>query len=90
MFKTVNQYLLFVPAIIIMVAELIKAFEVAGNGEAKRNAVLDAVDMAYDELAKVAEIKVSKEFVQAVAEKSITIIVNFYNLIGLFKKEGSN
>ena len=89
MLKTASQYLTIVPAVILMVAELVKVFEVEGNGDKKKEAVLDAVDMAYDELAKITEIKVSKEFVQAVAERSIAIIVNFYNLVGVFKKQAS-
>jgi hypothetical protein len=73
----------------MMVAEMVKLFEVEGNGDKKKEAVLDAVDMAYDEVSKIMELKIPKEFVQAVAERSINIIVNFYNLVGIFKKQSS-
>ncbi|QHW35860.1 hypothetical protein GZH47_33765 (plasmid) [Paenibacillus rhizovicinus] len=87
MIKAAVQYLTITPAILIMVAELVKTFEVEGNGEQKKEAVLEAVDMTYDELGKVVELKISKDFVHSVAERSIGVVVNFYNLVGIFTKK---
>ncbi|SFJ65653.1 hypothetical protein SAMN02799624_05409 [Paenibacillus sp. UNC496MF] len=83
--KSILQYLTVTPGILILVLELVKAFEVDGNGDAKKQAVLDSVAGAYDELAKVMTMEVSKEYVMAIAERCIDIAVKFYNLVGIFK-----
>ncbi len=89
MFANVNralQYLALTPAVVQLVFVLVQLFETEGNGEAKKKAVLDTIEMVYTQTIAVVSLTVGKEYVLRVAEAAITIAVNFYNLVGLFKK----
>lgn len=82
----VLQYLALTPAVIQLVVVLVNVFETEGNGEAKKKAVLDMVEMVYNQLASMISMKVPITFVRSVADKTIDIAVNFFNLIGEFQK----
>jgi hypothetical protein len=79
------QYLALTPAVVQLVIVLVQLFETEGNGEAKKKAVLDMVKAIYMQLSASLSIKVSLDFILRVAESTIEIAVNFFNLIGLFK-----
>ena len=81
--------LTFLVQILTMVINLVKEFEVPGFGEQKRQAVLDSVALAYDAVSNVVKVKISKEKVLEFASAAIEIIVGFYNLTGVFKKEST-
>lgn len=80
------QYLAITPAAVQLVFALVKLFETEGNGEIKKQTVLDTVSMVYDEINLVIPLKVSKEFILKVSESTIGIAVNFFNIVGVFKK----
>lgn len=81
------QYLAVIPSVIQLVFALVHLFEVEGNGAAKKDAVLETVKVAYQQVAAAVNLKVSEDFVLKVAEGTITVAVNFYNLVGVFKKD---
>lgn len=83
--KKLLDHIMVVPAIINLVKSLVKIFETEGNGPTKKEAVLESVKLAYLEIQKRANLKVSLNFVLNVADPAIDIIVSFYNLIGVFK-----
>ena len=67
------------------VKELVEQFEIEGNGEEKKKAVLDVIRELYDQGKDFGfEIPMQKEFVLKIADKLIDIVVNFYNVVGFF------
>jgi hypothetical protein len=86
MVNKVIQYLTITSGVLLLVLELVKAFEMEGHGEEKKKAVLDAIEMTYDEISNVMEIAVPKEYVLRIADRAIELAVRFYNLTGVFKK----
>jgi hypothetical protein len=81
----VVSYLALTPAIVQLVIVLVQLFETDGNGEAKKKAVLDTVQMIYSALCDIVPVKVSPDFVYRVASITIDIAVGFFNLVGIFK-----
>lgn len=84
------KWLTAVVALIRAIIELVQAFEVPGNGEAKRNAVLEVVGVVWDNIQDYLGEKIawSKDKVLAFASQVIDIVVKFYNLIGFFQHGG--
>ena len=74
------------------VQDLVKTFEQEDpedgkeNGEKKKQAVLDTIEVLYEEGQEFVGVEIGKDKVLAVAEKLIDIVVNFYNVIGIFRK----
>lgn len=75
----------FFAVLLPVIFELIKQFEVPGFGEKKKKAVLDAIGLFCDEWLKIGSLAWPKEKILEVVGKIIDIIVNVYNLLGIFK-----
>ncbi len=87
MFKKALEYLGVTPVVVKLVFTLVNLFEVEGNGQEKKAAVLESVALCYDETIKLyPTLSVSKEFVLSVADGTVEIAVRFYNIVGAFKK----
>ena len=71
--------------IVPIILTLIKEFEVPGFGKEKKEAVLKAIGLFYDALAKGNTLPITKEMLLGVADKLIDIVVGLFNLVGLFK-----
>ena len=72
-------------AVVKAISELVKVFEVPGNGETKKKAVLDVLGVIYDEASKIATMPISKERLLAIAGAIIDIVVAVYNALGIFR-----
>ena len=71
------------------VKELVEEFEIEGNGEEKKKAVLDVIRELYNTGKDFDfEIPMSKDMVIKIANKLIDIVVNFYNVVGYFTHKG--
>jgi len=74
------------------VQELVKVFEQEDpeddkqNGEKKKQAVLDTIEVLYEEGQEFVGVDIGKDKVLAVAERLIDIVVNFYNVVGIFRQ----
>ncbi|MCS7242543.1 hypothetical protein [Candidatus Caldatribacterium sp.] len=68
------------------ISELVKIFEVPGNGQTKKEGVLQVLGVIYDELAKITELPITKERFLAIASALIDIIVSIFNALGIFRK----
>lgn len=87
--KKALEYLALTPAIVQLVFTLVGLFETEGNGEAKKQAVLDTVEQTYAELTATFNLTVDKAFVLKIASLTIDIAVSFHNLVGTFKKQAA-
>ncbi len=76
----------FVVALVRAISELVKVFEVPGNGTTKKEAVLNVLGLVYDEAAKIFDLPVTKERTLAIAGALIDIVVAVYNALGIFRK----
>jgi len=74
-----------VVAVVKAIAELVKIFEVPGNGQTKKDAVLQVLGVIYDEAGKIAELPIAKERLLAIAGALIDIVVAVYNALGIFR-----
>lgn len=86
--ETVDKVILIIGIIVAVVkaiSELVKIFEVPGNGETKKKAVLDVLSVIYDEASKITTMPISKERLLAIAGALIDIIVAVYNALGIFR-----
>jgi len=72
--------------IVPIVLTLIKEFEVPGFGKEKKEAVLKAVGLFYDQIVGTTLIGISKEKVLGIAGDFIDIAVAFFNIVGYFNK----
>ena len=72
-------------AVVKAISELVKVFEVPGNGETKKKAVLDVLGVIYDEVSKITTMPLSKERLLAIAGALIDIVVAVYNALGIFR-----
>ena len=70
--------------LIPVVLNLIKQFETPGFGAEKKQAVLDAVEVIYDNLNLTV---ISKEKLLGIAGSLIDIAVALFNVVGWFKHE---
>ena len=70
--------------LIPVILSLIKEFETPGFGAEKKQAVLDAIELLYDQLNITA---IAKDKLLGIAGAFIDIAVAFFNVIGWFKKE---
>jgi len=79
------ELLKFLPALIIAIMALVKTFEVPGNGENKKSAVLIVIGLIFDlfETLEIA-LPIEKEKVLEFVGKAIDAIVAFLNAIGKF------
>ena len=68
--------------LIPVVITLIKQFETPGFGAEKKQAVLDAVGVLYDNLGITA---ISKEKLLSIVGSLCDIVVGLFNIIGWFK-----
>ena len=83
------ELLKFLPALIASVMALIKAFEVPGFGEEKKNAVLLMVGMVIDTLKSfLTTLPLDKAQILDFVGKAIDAIVAFFNAVNIFKKGG--
>lgn len=80
--KLITMYLPILVALFTAVMRLVKEFEVAGNGAAKKQAVLDAIAAMYDALDEW--IPLPKEKVLGIASEFIDLVVAFLNIVGEF------
>ena len=89
--KSFISYLSIIIPILRSIIDLVNVFEAEDiedgnkNGEEKKQAVLEVVEVIYEEGAEMIGVDVGKERIMKVAEKMIDIVVNFYNLIGEFR-----
>jgi ABC-type transporter Mla maintaining outer membrane lipid asymmetry permease subunit MlaE len=75
--------------IIPTIMALVKAFEMPGNGEAKKEGVITAVQKILEGYNTMSGSSVPVTMVLTLASGLIDGIVHFYNIVGLFtKKEG--
>ncbi len=85
------------PAIISMVIALFQAIRdltiVAeedgpekGGGAEKKNLILQVIEVIYDLLDHWIDLPIEKKIIMDAANKLIEIVVNFFNLIGVFRK----
>jgi hypothetical protein len=80
------ELLKFLPALIAAVMALVKVFEVPGNGENKKSAVLIVVGLIFDTLGTLGiELPIVKEKVLEFINKAIDAIVAFLNAVKTFK-----
>lgn len=86
MLERILLFIGFLVAIVRAISELVKVFEVPGNGQAKKDAVLNVLGVIYDETTKVFELPVSRERFLATAGAIIDIVVAVYNALGIFRK----
>lgn len=83
------ELLKFLPALIASIMALVKAFEVPGFGEAKKNAVLLMVGMVIDTLKSfLVTLPLDKTQILDFVGKAIDAIVAFFNAVNIFKKGG--
>ena len=68
--------------LIPIILTLIKEFETPGFGAEKKQVILDAIELLYDQLNITA---ISKEKLLGLAGSFIDIAVAFFNVIGWFK-----
>jgi hypothetical protein len=66
-----------------LVLTLIKQFETPGFGAEKKQAVLDAIALIYDQLNITV---ITKEKLLAIVGNIIDIAVGLFNVVGIFKK----
>lgn len=71
------------------ISELVKIFEVPGNGQTKKEAVLNVLGVIYDELAKMFVLPITKERLLAIASALIDIVVAVYNALGIFQRSSA-
>ena len=84
------ELLKFLPGLISAVMALVKSFEVPGNGEAKKEAVLLVVGLIVDTLSTIIVLPIDKEKVLDFVGKAIDAIVAFLNAVNIFKKSPVN
>ncbi len=58
-----------------------------GGGKEKKNLVLQIIEIVYDLLDHWIDLPISKDTIMSVAERMIEIVVNFFNIIGAFRKK---
>ena len=74
------------------VQDLVKTFEEEDvedgkeNGDKKKQAVLDTIEVLYEEGQEFVGVDIGTDRVLTVAEKLIDIVVNFYNVVGIFRQ----
>jgi len=68
--------------IIPIVLSLIKEFETPGFGAEKKQVILDAIELLYDQLEITA---IAKDKLLGLAGSFIDIAVAFFNVVGWFK-----
>jgi len=79
------ELLKFLPALIAAIMALVKTFEVPGNGEAKKSAVLIIVGLIFDTLGTLGIVlPIAKEKVLEFINKAIDAIVAFLNVVKTF------
>ena len=89
--KTFVSYAATGVTILTTVKDLVKTFEEDDpdndekNGEKKKEAVLETVEVLYDEGEGLVDLPIGKEKVMSLASKMIDITVNLYNAIGVFR-----
>jgi len=80
------ELLKFLPALITAIMALVKTFEVPGNGENKKSAILIVVGLIFDTLGTLGiELPLAKEKVLEFVNKAIDAIVAFLNAVNIFK-----
>ena len=84
------ELLKFLPGLISAVMALVKSFEIPGNGEAKKEAVLLVVGLIVDTLSTIIILPIDKEKVLDFVGKAIDAIVAFLNAVNLFKHNEVN
>jgi len=80
----IMEILSLLVGLIPVVITLIKQFETPGFGAEKKQAVLDAIGVLYDNLGITA---ISKEKLLGIVGALCDIFVGLFNIIGWFKKE---
>ncbi len=86
------------PAIISIIVALFKAIkdlvEVVeeagpeeGGGKEKKNLVLQIIEIVYDLLDHWIDLPIDKEVILSVSGRMIEIVVNFFNIVGTFRKD---
>ena len=79
------ELLKFLPALIIAVMALVKTFEVPGNGENKKSAVLIMIGLIFDLFETLGIVlPLAKDKVLEFISKAIDAIVAFLNAVGKF------
>ena len=79
------ELLKFLPALIVAVMALVKTFEVPGNGENKKSAVLIVVGLIFDLFNTLGLIlPLAKDKTLNFVDKAIDAIVAFLNAVGKF------
>lgn len=68
--------------------ELIKAFEIEGNGSAKKNIVLQMLETVFYAIKDRLNVDVTWDSIKSVLSGAIDAIVGFYNAVGIFKRSG--
>ena len=84
------ELLKFLPGLIAAVMALVKSFEVPGNGEEKKSAVMIVIGLMVDTLSTIITLPLEKEKVLDFVGKAIDAVVAFLNAINLFKKDTVN
>lgn len=75
----------FFAVLLPVIIELMKQFEVPGNGEEKKKAVLEGIALFCDEFAKLATLPLAKATILLISGKIIDFVVAVFNLLGIFK-----
>ena len=89
--KSFVSYLSIIIPILRSIIDLVNVFEAEDiedgnkNGKEKKQAVLDTIEVIYDEGAEMIGVEIGKDRIIRTAKKLIDIVVNFYNLIGEFR-----
>lgn len=82
-----NKIVVVVSLLFLIIKELpdiIKAFEVPGNGEAKKEIVLNLIGAIYDAVNGIVAIPWDKPKLMDFVGRSIDAIVAFLNVVGFF------
>jgi len=80
------ELLKFLPGLIAAVMALVKSFEVPGNGEEKKSAVMIVIGLIVDTLSTIITLPIEKEKVLDFVGKAIDAVVAFLNAVNIFKK----
>lgn len=67
-------------------AELIKTFEVPGNGAVKKGIVLQMLETVFTALRERLNADIAWDSIKSIISNAIDAIVAFYNAVGIFRK----
>lgn len=73
-------------ALVQSAAELVKSFEVSGFGAEKKTVVLEMIGKTFEFIRGKFGVDVAWDDIKGLVDSAINAIVNFFNVVGIFKK----